>query len=380
MDTAPTYEEDHIKGHKLVRVEEAALHAFVCRVLTVRGVSETHAAQVATVLLASDRRGIVSHGISRLPLYCSRIDVGKDNPQPEVQVVKDFPSAALVDGDRGPGMVAGTFANQLAIDKAKKTGTAWVMVRNSNHYGIAGFYPMEAARHGLIGMSMTNTTACVVPLWGAVRRLGTNPIAAAFPTREGPPVVVDMSTSTVTYGEMEVAKLAGRSVPQGWGVDVEGRHSEDPQAVLGGGGLLPLGGTREFGGHKGYCLAFLVDVMSGVLPGAGYGPFTPTFPLYQQPLMDKVGNGIGHAFGAFDPEAFGGLDAFKDGMSEFVQTLRDTRPAPGQEKVLIPGDPEKIREEQTDRLGVAVLEKVYEALQKLATDSQVEGPPPPRDA
>src|SRR6185503_2574938 len=194
--------------------------------------------------------------------------------KPKITIVREKHSVATIDGDNGLGLVVAPKANAIAMDKAEQHGSGWVSVCNTNHFGIAGYYPLQALKRDLIGWAMTNTTKLVAPLWGAERMLGTNPIAIAFPGFEEPPIVIDMATSAAAYGKIEIARRVGKPIPLGWAVDRNGAPTTDPNAMIDGGAQLPLGSTRDGGGHKGYGLALMVDVLSAVLSGANWGPFT----------------------------------------------------------------------------------------------------------
>ena len=218
------------------------------------GVSEVDARQAADVLAQSDLRGIDSHGVARLHTYFEMLELGRINPKPNIKIIREKASVATVDGDNGLGLVVGPKANEIAMDKAEQHGSGWVSVCNTNHFGIAGYYPLKALERDLIGWAMTNTTKLVAPLWGAERMLGTNPIAIAFPGLKEPPIVIDMATSAVAYGKIEIALRKNESVPKGWVVDKHGADTTNPQDMIDGGAQLPLGSDREMGGHKGYGL------------------------------------------------------------------------------------------------------------------------------
>src|SRR5262245_487860 len=330
------------------------LSEFATRVFRHFGVPPDDARQASEVLAAADLRGIDSHGIARLTAYSDLLSEGLINPRANVQVVRELPGLATVDGDNGLGLVVGPKANAIAMDKAAAVGAGWVAVRNTNHFGIAAYYPLQALGRGLIGWAMTNSTKFVAPLWGAQRMLGTNPIAVAFPGGAEPPVVIDLATSAVPYGKIEIALRAGKPIPEGWGIDRDGRPATQPQQVIDGGALLPLGGDREHGGHKGYCLAALVDILTGVLSGANWGPFTPAFALRQgvEASERKVGLGIGHFFGALRIDGFMDPDEFRGRVDEWVRVFRATRPAAGTPGVVIPGDPERQSEAERRVTGI----------------------------
>jgi LDH2 family malate/lactate/ureidoglycolate dehydrogenase len=255
-----------------------------------------------------------------------------------------------------------TKANEIAMEKAEKHGSGWISVCNTNHFGIAGYYPLQALKRDPIGWAMTNTTKLVAPLWGAERMLGTNPIAIAFPGQEEPAIVIDMATSAVAYGKIEIAHRAGKPIPTGWAIDREGRPTTDARAMMDGGALLPLGSERERGGHKGYSLGLMVEVLCAALSGANWGPFAPPFAISQVIPTKSVGKGIGHFFGAMRIDAFRDPEEFKSQIDQMVRTLRATRPAPGTSGPLIPGDPERLAEVERARDGVPLVPAVVAEL------------------
>lgn len=344
----------------------AQLREFSSSVFQHFGVPEVDAKLAAEVLSASDLRGIESHGVARLHTYFDMLELGRINPTPQIRVLRESPSTATVDGDNGLGLVVGPRANEICMDKADEAGTGWVSVCNTNHYGIAGYYPLRALERDLIGWSMTNTTKLVAPLWGAERMLGTNPIAIAFPGREEPPIVIDMASCAAAYGKIEIAKRVGGSIPDGWAIDASGNPTTDPDRMIEGGALLPLGSQREQGGHKGYCLALMVDVLCCVLSGANWGPFAPPFALRQQVPERSVGKGIGHFFGAMRIDAFIDPDEFKAQIDDYVRVLRGTAPAPGTQGPLVPGDPEREAEAARAVSGVPLVLAVVEDLRDIA--------------
>lgn len=345
------------------------LREFSTRVFLHLGVPGDEARQAAEVLTLADLRGIDSHGVARLRTYHDLLRTGRINPRPVVRVVRETPSTATVDGDNGLGLVVGPQANEVAMEKAGAAGSGWVSVRGTNHYGIAGYYVLEALKRDLIGISMTNTTPIVAPLWGAERMLGTNPIAIAFPGKQEPPIVIDLATSVVAYGKVEIAQRAQAELSPGWALDRSGRATADPEAVIDGGTLLPLGADRERGGHKGYSLAVMVDMLSGVLSGANWGPFVPPFALGQALPGRRVGKGIGHFFGALRIDGFIDPEAFKRRVDEWIRVFRAMRPAPGTEGPLIPGDPEREAEEVRREGGVPLPMPVVEDLREIARET-----------
>jgi LDH2 family malate/lactate/ureidoglycolate dehydrogenase len=342
-----------------------ALREFCTRVFLHFGVAKNDAIEAAEVLASADLRGIDSHGVARLHSYFDMLGEGRINPKPEIKVVGSTPSTATVDGDNGLGLVVGPHANRIAMDMAEKAGSGWVSVRNTNHYGIAG-YVLKALERDLIGWAMTNSTMLVAPLWGAERMLGTNPIAIAFPGKEEPPIVIDMATSAAAYGKIEIARQRGEPIPEGWAIDSEGRPTTNPDHMVDGEALLPLGSDRDRGGHKGYGLAIMVDVLCGVLSGANWGPFAPPFALRQEIPKRSVGKGIGHFFGAMRIDGFMDGDSFKRQIDDYIRVFRATKPAPGTNGPLIPGDPEREMEQVRSKKGVPLVLPVVEELRDIS--------------
>ncbi len=347
------------------------LREFVVRVFASYGIPDEDARTAADVLIVSDLRGIDSHGVARLVTYCDMLDLKRINPRPRPSIVRETPSTATVDGDNGLGLVVGPWANRVAMSKAESAGSGWVSVRNTNHYGIAGWYVLEALKRDLIGWSMTNTTKLVAPLWGGERMLGTNPIAIAFPGLEEPPIVIDLATCAVAYGKIEIARRKQQPIPDGWAIDASGSVTHDPAGMIEGGALLPLGSDREHGGHKGYALAMMVDVLSAVLSGANWGPFTPPFALRQEIPARSVGKGIGHFFGAMRIDGFVEPEEFKRQIDDLVRTFRKTRPMPGTAGPLIPGDPEREAEARRRVDGIPLVLPVVEDLRRVSQRTRV---------
>ena len=347
------------------------LREFSTRIFLHFGVPKDDAAQAADVLACADLRGIDSHGVARLYSYFGMLSEGHINPKPRVSILRSTMSTATLDGDNGLGLVVGPRANRMAMEMAEQAGSGWVSVSNTNHFGIAGYYVLEALARDLIGWAMTNSTSLVAPLWGAERMLGTNPIAIAFPAKEEPPIVLDMATCAAAYGKIEMARRKNECVPLGWAIDGQGRNTTDPEDLINGGCLLPLGSDRERGGHKGYGLAMMVDILSGVLSGANWGPFAPPFALRQKLPERSVGKGIGHFFGAMRIDGFRDADSFKRQIDDYVRTFRATKPAPGTNGPLIPGDPEREAERERRKNGIPLLLPVVEDLRAISRASGV---------
>ena len=351
-----------------------ALRSFCEAVFRNLGVPEADALLAADVLQRADLRGIDSHGVARLRTYFDMLSTGRINPTPTLTVARETASTATVDGDNGLGLVVGPRANEIAMSKAETAGTGWVSVSNTNHYGIAGYYVLEALQRDLIGWAMTNTTSIVTPHRGAERMLGTNPLAIAFPGHEEPAIVIDMATCSAAFGKVEIAIRRGAPIPEGWAIDSAGQSTTDPLDMIDGGAILPLGSDEERSGHKGYCMSIMVDVLSAVLSGANWGPWTPPFTLALDAPERSVGKGIGHFFGAMQIAAFVDPDEFKRQIDDYVRTFRGTRPAPGTAGPILPGDPEREAETVRTKEGVPVAGTVLADLRVIAERTGIDLP------
>jgi L-2-hydroxycarboxylate dehydrogenase (NAD+) len=318
-----------------------------------------------TVLLQADLRGIDSHGIARLSGYVRLWKKNRINTTPNIRIVHESPSTAVVDGDGGLGLVVAPAAMEIAIAKAKTAGTGWVSVKNSNHFGIAGYHAMMALHHDMIGMAMTNASPLVAPTFSVERLLGTNPIAIAIPADKQPAFVADFATTTAANGKLEILQRKNLTAPVGWIQTKNGKPSTDPNEAKSGGALIPLGSDREHGSHKGFCLGAWVDIFSAVLSGANYGPWVPPFVAFLDPPSDPVGEGIGHFFGAMRVDAFRPATEFKSHMDNWISRFRMAKTVEGEDHVIIPGDPEREMEESRKDNGIPLNPKVVEDLAAL---------------
>ncbi len=342
-----------------------SLYDFTQGIFKAIGCSDAHAAIATKALIAADLRGIDSHGVARLNGYVRLWQAKRINASPDIKIVHETPSTAVVDGDAGLGLVVAPFAMQVAINKAANAGTGWVSVRNSNHFGIAGYHAMMALEHDMIGMAMTNASALVAPTFSIERMLGTNPIAVAIPAANEPAFVADFATTTAANGKLEILQRKNEDTPVGWVQDKAGNTSTNANELKQGGALLPLGSDREHGSHKGYALGSIVDIFSAVLSGASYGPWAPPFPAYVPMPENMPGQGLGHFFGAMRVDAFRPADEFKRHMDNWISRFRKAKPAKGQEKVLIPGDPEREFEAIRMKEGIPLVESVAAELREL---------------
>lgn len=332
------------------------------------GCSHEHATTIAEVFLAAEMRDIPSHGMIRLKDYYQLWQKGRIKTSPDIRVVHETPSTAVVDGDMAVGMVPARISMEMAIEKAGKTGTGWVATRNSNHFGIAGYYSMMALKHGMTGICVTNANPLVAPTFSVSPMMGTNPVAVAIPAGEEPPFVADFATTPIARGKLAVAEKKGEKVAFGFVQDSRGVPSDDPAILKAGGSMLTLGGDRLHGSHKGYCLSAIVDIFSAVFSGANFGPFVPPSVAYLPLLEEKVGEGTGHFFGAMRVDAFRPADEFKASMDKWIRTFRSARPADGQEKVLIPGDIEREAEARNLRDGIRLVPAVRDDLRAIAAE------------
>jgi LDH2 family malate/lactate/ureidoglycolate dehydrogenase len=349
------------------RYAAATLIDFTAQVLVHCGMTEEDARLSASVLVDADLMGVDSHGIAHLAThgsYVSGLRSGRINPRPQVRIVRESAATALVDGDGGFGPLVGYHAMQTAIRKAKEAGSGTVAVRNSRHFGAAGYYALMAARADLIGMAMTNSGPWMIPTFAKKRMIGTNPIAVAAPAGVEQPFLCDFATSTVAMGKVEIAERDGRPVPEGWGLDEEGRPTTDIDTIRHKGGLTPLGGTPSGSSYKGYALGMVVDLLCGILSGAGYS------------LIVSSSTGVGHFFAAWDIAAFRPLDEFKAMMDEMQRTFRTAEPVDGADRVLLPGQREFETRAEREKLGIPLHPRIVEDLERLAVECGLEPPRP----
>lgn len=348
------------------------LKKYVASVFTAIGCSDEDAALASDVLVSADARGIDSHGVARLAGYVRLFDNGRLNTKPQVKVLHETPSTATLDGDRGLGLIVAPKAMEIACEKAALAGTGWVAVQNSNHFGIAGYHAMKALPSQMIGWAMTHAAPLVTPTFSKEKLLGTNPIAVAIPANEEPAFVADFASTAVAYGKLEILQRKGLDTPDGWVQDANGDPCNDAFAIKNGGALLPLGGDREHGSHKGYGLGAIVDILSGVLSGANFGPWVPPFATagFMQ-AGETVGNGTGHFLGAMRVDAFRPAVDFTNDMDKWIRRFRSAKAVEGKQ-VLIPGDPERELEAIRRAEGIPLLQPVVEDLQSLASRFQLD--------
>ncbi|MEY4273581.1 MAG: malate dehydrogenase [Bacteroidota bacterium] len=355
-----------------MKADYQRLSDFVSSVFEAIGCPAEDAALAAHVLVSADARGIDSHGVARLAGYVRLYDHGRLNPNPQVRILHESPSTALVDGDRGLGLVVAPKAMEIATQKAAVAGTGWVAVQNSNHFGIAGYHAMKAVEKDMIGWAMTHAAPLVTPTFSREKLLGTNPIAVGIPALNEPAFLADFASTAVAYGKLEILQRKGLDTPAGWVQDKDGNPCQDAFAIKNGGALLPLGGDREHGSHKGYALGAIVDILSGVLSGANFGPWVPPFATAGfMAAGEIVGNGTGHFLGAMRIDAFRPAEEFKSDMDKWIKRFRSADAVDGK-KVIIPGDPERELEVIRKRDGIDLLDPVVADLQALSSRFSID--------
>jgi len=327
--------------HKYISFE--VIEEFVLTVLVKAGVPEEDAKIVADVLLQADKFGIDSHGVNRLkPIYLDRIKEGIQSPVTKFEIIREGTTTAVIDGHFGMGQVIGYRAMKLAIKKAKEYGTGIVVVRNSSHYGIAGYYALMAVKENMIGITCTNARPSIAPTFGVENMLGTNPLTFGMPTDEPFPFLLDCATSITQRGKIELYAREGKQLPKGWVIDVNGESKTDPDEVLanliaGRAALTPLGGIgEETAGYKGYGYATVVEILSSALQQGAY----------MKMLMGGVRDGkkqpypIGHFFMAIDISAFVDPEDFKKTAGNILRELRASRKMPGHDRIYTAGEKE----------------------------------------
>jgi LDH2 family malate/lactate/ureidoglycolate dehydrogenase len=341
-------------------VEAGALERWTRALLEGSGLDAEPAATVAETLVWTSLRGVDSHGVARVPVYAERLQTGVLNNHPRPEVVSRDGAIAVVDGDHGPGQVAALVATDLSVELAREHGVGMVSVRRSGHFGAAGYYAMRAAEAGLVAIALTNSEPLVIPYGGAEAALGTNPIALAAPSAGGHIFNLDMATSQVAINRIFNARDEGRPIPEGWGVDEHGQTTTDPaQAKF----AVPLGG------YKGYGLALMVEVLCGVLSGAGVR--AGVGDLYSG---GKVRQNTGHFHLAIDPERTVGRDAFAGVLGGLLDDLRAIPPAAGFDEVLVAGDPEARARERRERDGIPIEPALWAKLTALSDELGVSVP------
>lgn len=364
-----------MSGQIAQRVPAEALKGFCEQVFQKVGVAEGDARLAADILVAADLRGIASHGVAHLRRYADGLRTGMFAARPSEQVVMETPVTAVIDAGAGLGQPVSYRAMQKAIQKAQQVGVGFVSVRNSNHHGVVAYYAMMALPHDCIGLSMTNASPKVLPTFGRRPTLGTNPLAIAAPAGKQRPFVLDMATSAVALGKIEIADQLDKPVPEGWAMYKDGLPATDSHRAMDefkrnlGAGLLPLGGAGELlGGHKGYGLAISVEIFTALLSGAAPSLLTYSKTPEGKPLPAN----IGHFFGAWRIDCFRPVEEFKKAMDDYQQLLKNVPKVEGQDRIYIHGEKEYEAEERHLREGIPLNRKVAADLRALAQELQIE--------
>lgn len=332
------------------RYQWEKLEDFCSHVLLKAGVAEEKARIVANSLIEADLRGVDSHGVVRTAIYLERIEKGMIDPHAEITVISESDAALLVDGNNNFGSVVGTKALSIALDRAKKSGVALVGVKHSNHFGTGAYYAKKAIKENMILLVLSNASQTMPPTGGIRPFIGTNPLAVGVPTGKQSPFILDMATSVVARGKIIVEAQRGNSIPVGWAIDKEGNSTTDAEAALEG-SVLPLGGP------KGYGISMFIDILCGVLTGAGFGKYVNNmYENWQEP------QNVGHIFLAIDINRFMPIDFFKSRMDQYITEIKSEPKAPGVEEIYIPGEIESRRSEVRKEKGIELPLKVAKEL------------------
>ena len=351
-----------------IRIKDGVVRGFIAEVFQHLGVAQDDAWIAADVLVRADLRGVESHGVNNLWQYVDPLRGGKLNPTPDIEVLRSSPVLASLDGDGGMGLVVGTRAMEMCIGMAREYGLAAVTVRRSRHFGMASYYALMCLEHDMIGCSMTNNSGVgVLPTFGRQPMLSTNPISVVAPTNHEPPFEMDFATSVAAMSKIGLAKATGTKIPLGWALDDQGQPTEDPHAAWDARSLLPLGGTRELGSHKGYGLAVLVDILTGVLGGGMYGN---SF-LRNPPEDDKLRISSSHFFAAIRVDVLQPIEEFKARMDDMLRALKESEKAEGQERIYTHGEIEFEAEQERLREGIPYHPALVAYLRELASEFDI---------
>lgn len=361
---------------KVTWIDFDIMEHFMIDVFTGLGVPLPEAKTCAEVLITSDKRGIDSHGIGRLkPIYYDRIKAGVQFAETKFEIVRESPTTAVIDGHHGMGMVIAERAMRMTLEKAEKFGMGMVAVRNSTHYGIAGYYPLMACAQNMIGITGTNARPSIAPTFGVENMLGTNPLTFGLPTDEDFPFVLDCATSVSQRGKIEVYDREGKDVPPGWVIDREGNTRTDTHAILedlvkGDAALTPLGGIgEETAGFKGYGYATVVEMLSSALQGGGFLKMLLGF----NNQGDRVPYALGHFFMAINVDAFIDPDAFKKTTGDICRQLRASQKAPGQQRIYTAGEKEHLTWLDRKDKGVPVNEALRQDILFMQKELSLKG-------
>lgn len=347
-----------MKRASAITVQAQELESFCRNVLIRVGLAEAHAQIIAESLVKANLHGVDTHGVVRLPIYVKRMEMGLISTNPTIELQKKAVATAVLDGGNAPGQVVAMRAMEEAIELAKRSGVGLVGAKNSNHFGAAAFFATRALEDDMIGIALTHAESDVIPYGGRRPCLGTNPLAVAVPAGDEPPVVLDMATSIVAMGNVIVAAKEGRPIPDSWAVDIRGDATTDPKKAR---------AVRPLGGPKGYGLAIIIDILSGILTGSSFG-------LHINRMYDNFSEpqAIGHLLGAINISTYIPIKEFKGQMDQMIREIRSVPPANGFNRVLLPGEPELQEEKRRLREGIPLSEEIYKELEDLSREFGVE--------
>lgn len=362
---------DH--SEDVIHIDYNTLKNFMKDVFVRLNVPEKDAEIIAEVLIISDLRGIDSHGIQRCKMYFDRIKKGVYNPKTEIEIIKETPTTAVIDGKCGMGPVIGYKSMKLAIKKAKKFGVGITVVRNSSHFGIAGYYSLMAIKEGMIGITTTNARPAVPPTFGVEPMLGTNPLTAGVPTDEGFPFLIDCATSIIQRGKVEIYDRIHKDLPNGVTINKNGKSQRDPTQLLHNledstAALLPLGGCGETtSGYKGYGYATLVEILSSALQNGVYLKDTAGVIENKQKRLK-----VGHFFMAINIENFIPVEQFKNTTGNIMRSLRNSRKAPGCNRIYTAGEKEYFIEKDRKKNGIPINRSIQEDIKLMQKELELD--------
>lgn len=346
-----------------MRYDSGALKEFSAQVMCRAGLSREESEIFSDSLIRADLRGISSHGMTRLSAYAKRVELGLVAGNVTPEILRDGGGVVMVDGKNGMGACVGRWTMELCIRRAREQGNCFAVVSHGNHFGYAGYFTELAAQAGMLGLVIANAPSALPPTGGKKPLLGTNPLAVSLPTgEEGRPLTLDMATSAVARGKVTLAKKNGASIPLGWGVDREGNPTTDPNEVLSGGAMLPMGGA------KGYAISLIIDILCSCITGSGNGQTMGSFYDYTRP------QDTGYCFAALDLSRLVEPQVWAQRVQALLETMRECPRQPGVEEIKIPGQPEQENLERGLVQGVKVSPAVEEELRALAEHYQVDFP------